>query len=64
MTNAEKYFQELMKDSEFKEAFFQEKIKLDIEYQLEELKDKIKSGKSKLTLIKGVNKIKKTLEYA
>jgi len=64
MTNAEKYFQELMKDSEFKEVFFQEKIKLDIEYQLEELKDKIKSGKSKLTLIKGVNKIKKTLEYA
>ncbi len=64
MTNAEKYFQELMKASEFKEAFFQEKIKLDIEYQLEELKEKIKSGKSKLTLTKGVNKIKKTLEYA
>ncbi len=64
MTKAEEYFQELMKDPEFKESFFQEKIKLDIEYQLEDLKEKIKSGKSKLTLIKGLNKIKKTLEYA
>lgn len=61
MTNAEKYFFEQMKDPEFKESFFQEKLKLDIEYQLDELKDKIKDGKSKTTLIKGINNIKKTL---
>jgi len=37
MTNAEKYFLEQMKDPEFKESFFQEKLKLDIEYQLNDL---------------------------
>ena len=51
----------LEKDPEFKAGFFQEKIKLDVEYQLDDLKDKIKKGKSKTTLIKGINKIKKTL---
>ena len=56
MTEAEKYFLEQMKNSEFKENFFQEKLKLDIEYQLEELKEKIKTGKSKITLIKDINK--------
>ena len=61
MTNAEKYFFEQMKDPEFKEAFLKEKLKLDIEYQLDELKAKINSGSSKSTLIRGVNKIKKTL---
>ncbi|MCX6153856.1 MAG: hypothetical protein NT007_06845 [Candidatus Kapabacteria bacterium] len=61
MTTAEKYFMEQMKDSEFKESFFQEKIKLDLEYQLEDLKAKINSGSSKTTLIRGLNKIKKTL---
>ena len=56
MTEAEKYFLEQMKNSEFKENFIQEKLKLDIEYQLEELKEKIKTGKSKITLIKDINK--------
>jgi hypothetical protein len=63
MTNAEQYFFEMMKDPEFKEAFFQEKFKLDLEYQLDELKEKINNGKSKVTLIKSVNKIKKSLAH-
>ena len=61
MTKAEEYFFELMKDAEFKESFFQEKIKLDLEYQLDDLKEKIKNGKPKTLLIQGVNRIKKTL---
>ena len=62
MTNAEKYFFEQMQDPEFKQSFFQEKLKLDIEYQLDDLKEKIKTGKSKTTLIRNINQIKKSLE--
>ena len=62
MTNAEKYFQEKMKDPNFKEIYLQEKFKLDLEFQLDELKEQIKIRKSKTTLIRGVNKIKKSLE--
>ena len=64
MTNAEKYFFEQMQDSEFRESFFQKKLKLDIEYQLDDLKEKINSGSSKTTLIRGLNQIKKTLSAA
>ena len=64
MTNAEKYFLEQMNDDEFKKLFFQEKIRLDIDYQLDELKEKIKTGKSKSILIRGVNKIKKSLQVS
>ena len=32
------YFQEQLKSEEFRHAYFEEKAKLDIEYQLEELK--------------------------
>ena len=61
MTKAEKYFFELMKDPEFKESFLQEKLKLDLEYKLEDLKEKIKSGESKTVLLKRVNQIKRAL---
>jgi hypothetical protein len=61
MTNAEQYFIDQMKDPESKEIFYFEKIRLDIEYQLDDLKEKVKTGKSKSTLIRGVNKIKRTL---
>ena len=64
MTNAEKYFLEQMNDDEFKKLFFQEKIRLDIDYQLDELKEKIKTGKSKSILLRGVNKIKKSLQVS
>jgi hypothetical protein len=61
MTNAEQYFIELMKDDEFKKLFLDEKIRLDKDYQLDELRKKSKTGKSKSILIRGVNKIKKSL---
>lgn len=63
MTNAEKYFIELLKDKEFREHYLLEKMKLDIEYELDELVNKINTGKSKTTLIRGVNKIKRTLSF-
>lgn len=57
MTIAKRYFQKQFTDKEFKQAYLEEKIKLDIEYQLEELKRDIKTSKPVKELIKRIDSI-------
>ena len=42
MNIAHTYFQQQLKSEDFRHAYFEEKAKLDIEYQLEELKQAIR----------------------
>ncbi len=61
MNYAETYKQEKMKNETFRKAYFEEKMKLDIEIMLDELVEKIKKEESYKELLKGVNKIKRKL---
>ncbi len=58
MNNAEAYKEEKMQNAEFKEVYYVEKLKLDIEFMLDELSEKIKMEQSYNHLLKGVNKMK------
>jgi hypothetical protein len=64
MNIAEKYFAEKMKDDEFRKAYNDEKLKLDIEFLLDDLTKKIQIESSYNELLKGVNRIKRTLKTA
>ena len=57
MNIAEKYFKKQFSSEEFRRSFMEEKIKLDIEYRLEELKRDIRTRKSSEELIKKVDSI-------
>ena len=57
MNIATTYFKKQLSSKEFRSAFMEEKIKLDIEYQLEELKTDIQSDKSYEELIRKVDSI-------
>lgn len=57
MNIAGKYFKQQLLSEEFKRSFLEEKVKLDIEYRLEELKKDIQTHKSPEELIKKVNSI-------
>jgi len=57
MNTAQKYFQKQLSNAEFKHSYLEEKVKLDIEYQLEELKKDIKSCKSAEELVEKVDSI-------
>lgn len=57
MNIAEKYFKKQVSSEEFRRSFLEEKIKLDIEYRLEELKKDIQKHKSPDELIKKVDSI-------
>jgi hypothetical protein len=61
MNYAQVYKEEKMKDKTFRKAYLEEKTKLDIEFMLDELSDKIKLEKSYSELLKGVRKIKRAL---
>ena len=61
MNNAEAYKEEKMQNAEFKEVYYVEKLKLDIEFMLDELSEKIKMEQSYNHLLKGVNKMKRKL---
>ncbi|MDT3739327.1 MAG: hypothetical protein RO257_07485 [Candidatus Kapabacteria bacterium] len=64
MNYAQEYKEEKMKDLSFRKAYLEEKTKLDLEFMLDELSDKIKLEKSYSELLKGVKKIKRTLQLA
>ena len=64
MNNAQKYKNEKMKDKIFRKAYQEEKFKLDIEFLLDELSNKIKLEKSYSELMKGVKKIKRAIYLA
>jgi hypothetical protein len=57
MSIAENYLKRQLSSDEFRHAFLEEKVKLDIEYQLEELKRDIQSCMSPEELIKKVDSI-------
>jgi polyhydroxyalkanoate synthesis regulator phasin len=57
MNIAKKYLQKQLANAEFKRSYLEEKVKLDIEYQLEELKKDIKTRKTAKELIKKVDSI-------
>jgi hypothetical protein len=64
MNDARAYIEEKMQDPSFKKAYLEEKTKLDIEFMLDELTDKIKTERSYSELMKGVKKIKRVLDLA
>ncbi len=57
MNIAEKYFRKQFASEEFRRSFLEEKVKLDLEYQLEELKRDIQTHKSPKELLKKVDSI-------
>ena len=57
MSVAEKYLRKQLSSEEFRRSFLEEKVKLDIEYRLEELKRDIQTHKSPEELIKKVDSI-------
>jgi len=59
MSIAEDYLKQQMKSGEFVKTFLEEKIKLDIEYRLEDLKRDIQNRKSPEELIQKVDSIEK-----
>lgn len=61
MSIAEKYLKKQFSSEEFKRSFLEEKVKLDIEYRLEELKRDIQTHKSPEELIKKVDSIEQYL---
>jgi uncharacterized circularly permuted ATP-grasp superfamily protein len=62
MNIAEKYFKKQLSSDEFRRSFLEEKIKLDIEYRLEELKRDIQTRKSPEELIKKVDSMLRYLD--
>jgi len=59
MNTAKEYFQKQLSVLEFKQSYMEEKVKLDIEYQLEELKKDIQSCKPSEEIIKKIECIEK-----
>ena len=57
MNISEKYLKKQLASEEFKHSFLEEKVKLDVEYRLEELKKDIKTHKSPEELIRKVDSI-------
>jgi hypothetical protein len=57
MTIAKKYFKKQLADDEFRHSYLEERIKLDIEYQLEELKKAVRTRKKVEELIKKIDSI-------
>ncbi len=59
MNTAKEYFQKQLSVPEFKLSYMEEKVKLNIEYQLEELKKDIQSCKPSEEIIKKIDCIEK-----
>lgn len=59
MNIAQQYFQQQLKTEEFRHAYFEEKTKLDIEYQLEELKQAIQAHRPIEDLLQKIDYIER-----
>ena len=64
MSIAKKYLKQQMQNPEFKQSFLNEKARLDIEYQLEELKRDIAVCKPVNELIGKIDQIERFVQYA
>jgi len=61
MNTAEKYFHQQLADDEFRHSCFQEKAKLDMEYQLEELKKAVQTCRPAEEIIRKIDGIEQYL---
>ncbi|MBF0463968.1 MAG: hypothetical protein HQK88_10650 [Nitrospirae bacterium] len=59
MSIADEYLKKQLSVPEFKQSYMEEKVKLDIEYQLEDLKNDIQSLKPSEEIIKKIDRIEK-----
>ncbi|MGA2938795.1 MAG: hypothetical protein ABSF52_17095 [Syntrophobacteraceae bacterium] len=59
MSIAERYLKEQLSSEEFRRSYLEEKMKLDIEYRLEDLKKAIQKRKSPDELIERVENLEK-----
>ncbi len=57
MTNGEKYFQEQMKNSEFKKNYLAVSEQIDIEWELERVKNHIQNNTEKNIIIQELEKL-------
>lgn len=57
MNIAQQYFQQQLSATEFRHAYLEEKARLDIEYQLEELKEDIRDCKPIDEIIQKIDRI-------
>ena len=64
MSIAKEYLKQQMDNSVFKQSFLNEKIRLDIEYQLEELKRDIAGYKPVNELIGKIDQIERFVQHA
>jgi hypothetical protein len=64
MNIANKYLKHQMKDPIFKGSFLNEKVWLDIEYQLEELKQDIAGCKPINEIIRKIDRIESFVQHA
>lgn len=64
MSIAKEYLEQQMQNPEFKQSFLNEKVRLDIEYQLEELKRDIAVRKPADELIGKIDQIERFIQYA
>jgi hypothetical protein len=61
MTTAKKYFNQQLKNPEFRKYYIEEKEKLDMEYSFEKLKNDIIEQKPTKDIISSIDKIKRTM---
>lgn len=64
MNTAKKYFQKQLSVPEFEQTYMEEKVKLDIEYQLEDLKKDIQACKPAKELIRKIKRIEQYIMSA
>lgn len=64
MNIAKKYLQQQINDPDFRQSFLNEKTRLDIEYQLEELKNDITGCKPIHELIGKIDLIESFVQHA
>lgn len=64
MSIAKEYLKQQMQNPEFKQSFLNEKARLDIEYQLEELKRDIAVCKPTNELIGKIDEIERFVQHA
>ncbi len=64
MNNTKQYIKNKMKDEDFKRSYLEEKLKIDIEFMIDELNEKIKNDKPKEELLFGVKELKRVISHA
>jgi hypothetical protein len=64
MNVAKDYLKTQLKNSEFRQSFLNEKVRLDLEYQLEELKMDIAGNKPAIELLVKIDQIEQFVLHA